>query len=215
MALREEIDSFFSNWSLAQRLRDRISRANSQGVAQPLVEMRALETERLVLRAFHQDDLKDLVNWQRDSGAAYTQSEIQDFLNFCFQEYSKRGIGPWEMLLRKPGIMVGSCSFWHINSRHKPGEVNYYITPQYRRQGLAVEALRAVMEFGFGDAGLARIQAQCSPDNASSERVMQKAGMRFERMTSSGEPSEDGSRHHKLYAVLRGDFQPRASADQK
>ena len=69
--------------------------------------------------------------------------------------------------------MVGSCSFWHINSRHKTGEVNYYITPQYRRQGLAVEALRAVMEFGFGDAGLARIQAQCSPDNASSERVMQ------------------------------------------
>jgi RimJ/RimL family protein N-acetyltransferase len=116
------------------------------------------------------------------------------------------------MLLKNTGGMVGNCGFCHINFNHKRGEVNYYVAPQYRGSGLASEALGALLEFGFGDIGLARIariQARCASDNTGSERVMQKAGMTFDRMIPSCEASKDGSRRDKLYAVIRSHFKRR------
>jgi len=171
--------------------------------------MRVLETERLVLREFHQDDLKDLITWEGTSGVEYGEVQAQQFLNFCFREYFTLGLGPWGMLLKKTGGIVGNCSFCHINFNNKSGEVNYFVAPQYRGNGLASEALGAILEFGFEDIGLVRIQARCAHGNKSSERVMQKAGMTFERMISSSGASKDGSRRDKLYAVLRSNFKQR------
>jgi [ribosomal protein S5]-alanine N-acetyltransferase len=171
--------------------------------------MRVLETKRLVLREFHQDDLKDLITWEGTSGVEYGEVQAQQFLNFCFRQYFTLGLGPWGMLLKKTGGIVGNCSFCHINFNNKSGEVNYFVAPQYRGNGLASEALGAILEFGFGDIGLDRIQARCAPGNTSSERVMQKAGMTFERMISSSGASKDGSSRDKLYAVIRSHFKLR------
>lgn len=202
--------AFLSSSLFAKYLRNLIGRAGSPGEKRQRLKMPVLETERLVLRAFHQEDLKDLVCWQKDSGTAYTADEAQGFLDFCFSEYAKFGVGPWGLLLKKTGSVVGSCSFCYIHPHRNSGEVNYYVTPQYRGQGLAPEALNAVLEFGFGNIGLDRIQARCRPDNASSERVLQKAGMNFERMISSKADSKT-STSDKLYAVARRHFKPRPS----
>ena len=172
--------------------------------------MRVLETKRLVLREFHQGDLKDIVTWGETSGLEYGEVQAQQFLNFCFREYFIWGMGPWGMLLKRTGGIVGHCGFCHINLNTRTAEVNYFVAPQYRGNGLASEALGVVLEFGFGDIGLARIQARCTPDNTSSERVMQKAGMTFERMIPSHEASKDGSCRDKLYAVIRSHFKPRS-----
>jgi ribosomal-protein-alanine N-acetyltransferase len=169
---------------------------------QDMLHMRILETERLVLRQFCQDDLKDINTWEEAADEQYTELQAQSLLDFCFQSYRKWGMGPWGMLLKKDGIMVGACGFCRIDFEHNCGEVNYHVTRQYRRQGLASEALKAVLKFGFEDIGLARIQARCGPDNESSERVMQKAGMKFERMIST-EISKDAFRDEKLYAIMR------------
>lgn len=202
---------FFQDWSLARFLRNRIAGSAYRGEAQPRPEMRVFETKRLVLRKFQQDDLKDLVRWQKDSGAAYTESEAQGFLDFCFREYVRCGIGPWGIRLRETGTVIGSCSFCYIHPNRKCGEVNYYVAPQYRGQGIAPEALGAVLEFGFADVGLARIEARCPPGNTSSERVMQKAGMNFERMISSSEEPKGRSKSSKLYTILQRHFKPRPS----
>lgn len=171
--------------------------------------MRVLETERLLLRQFDQGDLKDLLTWGGHPGAEYGEGQAQQFLNFCFREYFVWGMGPWGMLLKKTGGIVGNCGFCHINFNNRSGEVNYYVAPQHRGNGLASEALGAVLEFGFEDIGLDRILARCAPDNTSSERVMQKAGMTFERMISSSGAWKDGSCRDKLYAVIRSHFKQR------
>jgi ribosomal-protein-alanine N-acetyltransferase len=170
--------------------------------------MRVLETKRLVLREFQQSDLGDLVAWGETPALEYGEVQAQSFLNFCFREYFIWGMGPWGMLLKRTGGIIGNCGFCHINFNTRTGEVNYFVAPQYRGNGLASEALSALLEFGFGDIGLARIQARCASDNTNSERVMQKAGMTFERMIPSHEPLKDGSCRAKLYAVIRSHFKP-------
>jgi hypothetical protein len=68
---------------------------------------------RLVLREFHQDDLKDLLTWERHPGVECGEVQVQQFLNFCFREYFISGMGPWGMLLKNTGgwsVIVVSTS---------------------------------------------------------------------------------------------------------
>jgi [ribosomal protein S5]-alanine N-acetyltransferase len=178
------------------------------------LKMSDLETERLRLREFRKSDLADVASWEGTPHA-------EKFLEFCLHSYREWGMGPWAMLLKQSGVIAGNCGFCRINydrgagTLEYCGEVNYYVAPHHRGQGLATEALTAVLKFGFADVRLTRIQGRCAPGNPSSERVMQKAGLKFERMIPG---AAEGSREDKLYAISREDFKaltsPASEPDQ-
>jgi ribosomal-protein-alanine N-acetyltransferase len=130
-------------------------------------------------------------------------AEAQTFLDYCPREYREHGIGPWGMQLKTTGEIVGNCGFSDLD---RLGEVNYYVAPRLRGQGLEPEALIALLRFGFRDLGLARIQARCELDNLSSERVMQKVGMASQGMVDQSQPLEGTAGKQKLYAILAKDF---------
>src|ERR1035437_8363174 len=172
-----------------------------------LLKMSELETGRLRLREFRQTDLADVARWD---GALHAEK----FLESCLQSYREWGMGPSAMLLKETGAIVGNCGISYdrtLGTFEYCGEVNYYVARQYRGEGLATEALRAVLKFGFGDIKLTRVQGRCTPENVSSERVMQKAGLKFERMiVAAGE----GSPQDKLYAITREEFQALSSSSR-
>ncbi len=132
--------------------------------------------------------------------------EHRNFLTIALGEYREWGIGPWGIQLKATKVVVGNCGFPHIIFKNFCGEVNYFVARRHRGQGLAPEALKALLKFGFRDIGLARIQARCESGNLSSERVMQKAGMRFEGLIENAQSSKDPSSEQKLYAILGKDF---------
>jgi ribosomal-protein-alanine N-acetyltransferase len=170
------------------------------------LEMPIFETERLVLRKLHQGDLKDIVAWEDVSRARNTEVDAREFLDYCFREYRGRGIGPWGMQLKQSGVIVGNCGFPGIIFKDQCGEINCYVTLRHRGCGLASEALKALLAYGFRDIGLIRIQARCEPDNLSSVRLTQKLGMKFEGFVQHAHSSKDKSPKQKLYAILDKDF---------
>jgi len=165
--------------------------------------MRQVETARLLLRQFNQDDGKHLSEWQEEF---HNKNNAQSFLDFCLDSYHKWGIGPWAVVVKQTGIVAGQCGFVRIHFVGNSGEVSYYIRPSHRTQGFASEALKAVLTYGFSDLHLHRIQARCTLDNPGSERVMQKAQMKFEGMVSSDSPLQSLASQQKLYAIMRNDF---------
>ena len=173
-----------------------------------LLKMSELETDRLRLREFRPNDLAGVTSWE---GPAHAEK----FLEFCFQSYREWGMGPWAILLKESGTIAGNCGFCRISYERDGGEfeylgeVNYYVAPQHRGQGLATEALNAVLKFGFDDIKLTRIQARCFAENVSSERVMLKAGLRFERMIAD---ASTGSAQQRLHTISREDFNQRTSS---
>ncbi len=170
------------------------------------LKMSELDTDRLRLREFRPTDLTGVASWE---GLAHAEK----FLEFCFQSYREWGMGPWAILLKAGGTIAGSCGFCRISYERDGGtleylgEVNYYVAPQHRGQGFATESLSAVLRFGFDEIKLTRIQARRAPENLSSERVMLKAGLRFERMISDpaqGLPEQESAQ--RLHAISREDF---------
>jgi ribosomal-protein-alanine N-acetyltransferase len=58
--------------------------------------------------------------------------------------------------------------------------IGYEIARECRAQGYMREALVAVLEYGFTEMGLHRIQAETHPDNAASSGLATRLGFRFE-----------------------------------
>ena len=205
MALKDSISIFF-RWPGVRALRSGIRRFLPADSGQRKLKMPVLETERLVLRPLDQQDLSDIAAWEGIAGSQNNDAAAQEFLDYCFREYRERGFGPWGIQLKETGAIVGNCGFPDIMFKKLCGEVNYYVAPGHRGKGLAPEALKALMIFGFRNIGLTRIQARCEADNLSSERVMQKTGMRFERWIESAPLTKDPGPKQKFYAIQERDF---------
>jgi [ribosomal protein S5]-alanine N-acetyltransferase len=204
--------NILSCWLLIKAMRNRIRRILPMECERRLLKMPVLETERLVLRKLDQEDLKDIIAWEAVPGAQNSEVEAQEFLEYCFREYRERGIGTWGMQLKETGAIVGNCGFPHIVFKNRCGEVNYDVTHRHRGKGLAPEALKALLKFGFRDIELIRIQARCDLDNLSSERVMLKVGMRFEGLIEDSLFSKGPNPKQKLYAISANDFNRAATS---
>lgn len=79
---------------------------------------------------------------------------------------------------KQGGKVIGVLSM--ITKEHQKGEIGYALGVEYRKQGFATEAARALMAYGFSELGLHRIQAITSNLNADSWGVMERLGMRRE-----------------------------------
>ena len=66
-------------------------------------------------------------------------------------------------------------------------DFGYALLPAYWGQGYTSEALGALLDFVFGELGVARVYGECDADNPASARVMEKAGMRRD---PQGEPCD-------------------------
>lgn len=66
------------------------------------------------------------------------------------------------------------------------GEIGYSIVREARRQGIASEAVGAVLDEAFDQAELSRINAYCVPENHPSRRLLKRMGFRFEGILPHG-----------------------------
>jgi RimJ/RimL family protein N-acetyltransferase len=76
------------------------------------------------------------------------------------------------------GEVVGGIGF-HGPPNDDRVEVGYGVVPAVRRQGIASEALKAILGVASGLDGVARVRGRTSPDNLASQGVMIGAGMQL------------------------------------
>ncbi len=145
-----------------------------------------LYTDRLILRKLERYDSADMyeyscipevtryLTWEPHPDAGYTYK----YLSYVQSQYRAGKFFDWAVVFQ--GKMIGTCGFTAINESALSGEVGYVINPKYSNMGIATEAVKRVMEFGFDTLGLQRIEAHYMPENQASRRVMEKCGMTFE-----------------------------------
>ncbi|MCY3582688.1 MAG: GNAT family N-acetyltransferase [Chloroflexi bacterium] len=94
----------------------------------------------------------------------------------------------------------------HPVHQHKRAEVGYWIGLPFWGRGLATQALRLIIQFGFEELGLNRIAAGHFAGNPASGRVMQKAGMRCEGTRRAYHYHRDSFKDSVWYAILREEY---------
>ncbi len=105
-----------------------------------------------------------------------------------------------------PDELLGTVSLRRF-VRDRRAELGYWLVAGAWNQGFATEACQAMIDYGFGDLGLARIYAQVLSGNRGSLRVLDKLGMVNEGVKR--QHVRKGTRVHDvvLYGLLRDEWQ--------
>jgi [ribosomal protein S5]-alanine N-acetyltransferase len=152
--------------------------------------MEIIETERLQIRPLTIEDagfILELLNdpsFIQNIGDRKVRSiaDAQAYiLNGPIASYAKNGFGLCLVTLKETGESTGMCGL--INREQLDDiDLGYAFLPRYWSKGYALEAARAMLEFGWNTADLKRIVAITDPSNTPSNRVLEKLGFVFEKM---------------------------------
>ena len=142
-----------------------------------------------------------------------SRAESEKFLRDSLLESPS---SPWKSIVRAisdnpRGDLVGLCGVAILRGAEE-GEIWYLVEPESWGKGLATEAVKRLLDFGFGELGLHRIWATCLPENPASARVLEKAGMRKEGFLVKNLKIHGTWKSSLLYAILAEEWS-RASSN--
>jgi len=165
---------------------------------QQKVKKTIIETERLVLREITLADKEELFNLhsrpevQQYTGEPLVKSiaEMEEAIQIRIDDYKKYGYGRWAAFLKDEMQFVGWAGLAYLPEFDEI-DLGYRFLAEYWGLGLATEASRAILSYGFDHLKLKRIVAIAMKEHAASIRVMEKVGMKFEKFAPYEEGSED------------------------
>jgi ribosomal-protein-alanine N-acetyltransferase len=162
-----------------------------------------LETPRLVLRYQTAADVPALVALWADPAATRFMGGPRDraWLQAAFMETARNPRAEphdlWPVVEKATGRVVGHCGLLDKEVDGRPEvELVYVFAPAAWGKGYATEMAAAIARWARATLGLPRLVALVEPENAASERVALKVGMRLEQETV-----RPGGAHRRVYAL--------------
>jgi RimJ/RimL family protein N-acetyltransferase len=171
-----------------------------------------LETERLTLRPFVEDDF-DAMHAMRSSPdvSRYlyqepaTPEQTRDRLSRLIASPAWTKEDDWfsaAAVERASGVTVGDLAFHWVSEGDRTAEIGFVFDPRHQRKGFATEASRALLDWAFARAGMHRVIGRLEARNAASARVLEKLGMRLEAHFVENEWVKGEWQSELVYAVL-------------
>lgn len=151
--------------------------------------METLETERLVLRQFREDDLDSYAAMVGDpavmrylGSGPMNRAEAWRNMAMILGHWRLRGFGMWAVEEKGGGAMIGRVGCWRPEGW--PGlEVSWALRSEWWGRGFATEAARASLDAAFGPIGERHAISMIHGENQASIRVARRLGMRLEGRT--------------------------------
>ena len=153
-----------------------------------------LETSRLVLRRWAENDIQDLIEglnnievskWLVLVPHPYTQTDAQNFINFCMHNIGNNSY-EFAIELKAEGKVIGGTSINSINIQHGTARGGIWLNANYHGQGYGSEAFGRRIEFAFDELKLRRLENGYLEGNHASFKVHEKFGYVLEGKRRKG-----------------------------
>lgn len=173
-----------------------------------------LHTDRLTLRRMsvrdtddmfdyaHRQDVTEYLRWYPHQSRNYTS----DYLRYINTRYKLGDFYDWAVVEKESGKMIGTCGFTSFDLPHNSAEIGYVLNPDFHGRGYATEAAERVIEFGFSELSLHRIEARFMQENTASLHVMEKLGMTLEGYRRDGMLIKEKYRTIGVCSILRQEW---------
>lgn len=173
-----------------------------------------LITERLTLRQPNRTDAADFLVFrgdpyvQRYNGPVITTlGEVQAQIEEALVEYNDQEGITWAVTVRDSDTAIGHFGLHRLSRYHRRAEAGYDLARAYWGHGMATEALRAILKFGFMQMNLHRIYANTIADNYESVRLLERLGFQREGTQREFSWEDDHTFHDSaIYGLLRREF---------
>jgi len=149
-----------------------------------------IETARLILRSFREEDAEAFAAYRSDPRVAQFQSweapfSLEHARALCVAEdwLPELTPGEWRQLaleLKASGEVIGDVAFVILKGDKRQAEIGFSLARQYQGQGYATEATKRLLAYLLGEQRLHRVRANCDAENIASARLLERVGMRRE-----------------------------------
>ena len=176
---------------------------------------KTLETERLILRKFLQEDAQAMYdNWASDpevtkylTWPTHSSVEISAMVAKDWVENSvKADYYQWAIVPKDFGQPIGSISVVDIHEKAEAVEVGYCIGKAWWGKGIVTEAFGSVIRFLFEEVGVQRVGARHDTNNPASGKVMSKCGLRYEGTLRKSDWNNQGICDAAYYGILKEEY---------
>lgn len=177
--------------------------------------MKILETKRLILRTFEENDLDWLMLIDQDPRvceffpAIGNRDATEKGIHRIMNHYRNHGFSLYAMELKSTGEMIGWCGLMipSFESHFTPAvEIGWRLGSQFWNNGYATEAAKAVLQYAFENLELNEIVSFTAVKNIRSRRVMEKIGLHHNPQDDFDHPKLDKSHplcRHVLHRISK------------
>ncbi len=169
-----------------------------------------LQTDRLLLRQFRPADINnvfyalshpDVIPYYGISFRTLEETQVQmDW----FAELEREGTGLWWAICSPDDTtFYGACGLYLINPQHRKAETGFWLLPEYWGRGIMREALPVMLDYGFRQRNLHRIEAFVESENGNSKRILEKLDFAYEGTMRECEIKNDRFISLAIYARFR------------
>ena len=174
-----------------------------------------LETDRLILRRFTDEDLDDLTELDSDPEVTrHITGGVPEFdeamLRAWLGQYARwPAYGTFAAIERSSGRFLGWFHLRPEEGHDDEPELGYRLRRDAWGKGYATEGSRALVDMAFAELGATRVWAGALAIHAASRRVMENAGLRFVRAFHADWPVRiPGDEHGDVeYAITRAEWE--------
>ena len=144
-----------------------------------------IETDRLILREFNINDYKDVYEFGSNLEVQkYTGDKIIESLNSAkeliknvwYEDYKKYGYGRWAVIYKPENTIIGFAGLKYLPEFNET-DIGFRFLPEYWGKGIATEASKEIIKYGFEKLGLVQIIGIAIAENIGSCKVLERIGM--------------------------------------
>ncbi|BCJ58434.1 GNAT family N-acetyltransferase [Micromonospora endophytica] len=168
----------------------------------------------VVLRALGPADADEMFRLHSDAEVVASRVPPEPPTREAMARYCQEAQGQWlvgklapmAILDATSGAVAGNCAVI-LDQPANQAMIGYSLSPQWRGRGYATRTVRLLAGWGFAHVGLARLWAGTLPENVASQRVLERAGFRYEGLLRGRLPGAVGTRADStVFGLLPGDL---------
>lgn len=149
--------------------------------------------------------------WSRS--AMTERSEAAGLIVEIGERFEQREMLNWVIASRRDDVVVGTCTLFHFDPRHRRAELGYALRSDLWGLGLASEAVAVALDWAFATLGLHRIEADIDPRNAASRRLLDRLGFASEGLLRERFFVEGDATDSEIFGLLASDWRARTRRD--
>lgn len=176
-----------------------------------------LETDRLILRQVTSNDANSLLTYLSDIDVMKyvglepfkSIDDVLDEISWYNSIFEKETGIRWGISLKGQEKIIGSCGFLNRVAEHYRAELGFELSKEHWGKGIASEAIKNVICYGFEQMNLQRIEALIELPNIPSQKVVERQGFIREGLLRSYEYTCGKFDDLYMYSMLKRDYQER------
>lgn len=127
----------------------------------------------------------------------------QDTAAFILKLVAERGP---QFVVHVDRQVCGGVGFYCVDRAEKKATVGYWLGCEFTGQGIMLDAVRHLCQYGFNHLNLQKIEIRCAAQNAESRKVPERLGFYYEGVQHKAEWLSDRYVDHAVYSVLKEEF---------